>query len=121
MQNEQYYLDLIISYYEVECTHALKKKYGVKTFKEVYAELDLREKEVLRLQSLVLEQSNIKEALKRCFCKRKDLKNSINLFKIKLFSIDTGKEINFRTYRVCKEVLNFLENKSVRKQSYLEI
>lgn len=121
MQSETYYLDLINSYYEVECTHALKKKYGVKTFKEVYEELDRREKEVLKLQSLVLERNNIKESLKKCFCKRKDLKNSINLFKIKLFSIDTGKEINFRTYRVCKEVLNFLEKKSGRKQTYLEI
>lgn len=113
--NEDYYFNLIVTYYDIQYPNKLelKRKYNKDTLKEVWEEMDKREKEVLRLQSIVLEK-RADVLIKKVFSSRKDAVNSINMFKTTLFLINTENEIDFRTYRVCREVLDYIDGKPLK-------
>lgn len=116
MFNEDYYFNLIVTYYDIQYPNKLelKRKYNKDTLKEVWEEMDKREKEVLRLQSIVLEK-RADVLIKKVFSNRKDAVNSLNMFKTTLFLINTENEIDFRTYRVCREVLDYIDGKPLKE------
>lgn len=108
MQNENYYISLIKSYYNGDCNY-LKKKYK-KSFKEIYNILHHQEKTILKLQNIVLEyqDTNKEDILISTFGKNKNLYKS---FIKNLFQIDTSKPVNVMIYKSSFEFLNKLEDR----------
>lgn len=120
MQNDNYYKNLLIEYYQADTVY-LKKKYKL-SFKEIFYLLEKQEKDILKLQSIVLELTSKGETKKliKCFNNRKHPTQSFRGFQTNLFAVDTSKPIDKNLYKTCCEVLSKLKI-GVRKWKQLRI
>ena len=119
MQNDNYYKKLLVEYYQADTLY-LKKKYK-KSFREIFKLLEEQEKNVLKLQEIILELESQKKIGKviSLFSDRKSPNQSFRGFQNNLFSVDTSKPIDKKLYTTTMEILGKLEFKEKRwKQIY---
>lgn len=106
--NEAYYCSLIKNYYGCKYPWELKNKYKLNSYKDIYFEMDRREKKALELQAF-LHKEGINKILIKYFNDRKDGYNSLTVFKCKIKGLDTTREIDARTYAIIEGVMDTIK------------
>lgn len=116
--NEEILYKKLIKAHYVECLYRIKRKYNAKTYKEVYAVLESREKLTLKLQRNVCEllDNNNKNVLIGFFENKKNSVSSMNHFINSLMCLDTSVPINAKSYNIYKEMVNYLISKKQWKE-----
>lgn len=109
MQDDNYYKKLLVEYYNADTIY-LKKKYKC-SFKEIYQLLEKQEKDILELQSIILELETKKDLYRvvRLFEDRKNPSASFREFKFNLFLVDTSQPINKKIYETSIYLLENLK------------
>lgn len=115
MQNDNYYKKLLVDFYNADTIY-LKKKYKC-SFREIYQLLEKQEKDILELQSIILELEIKKDLYKavRLFKDRKNPSASFREFKLNLFLVDTSQPINKKIYETSTYLLRCLKKEDKPK------
>lgn len=100
---EKLYETLLLAHY-IKTTHNIKRRFKVKTYKEVYKILEHREKEILRLQEQIAEMEDL--SILFPFFKSE---TCLNMFVEDLMLEDLSEPLNKKNWDRYLEVINYLK------------
>lgn len=115
MDNEEkLYKNLLEAHY-LEDVSCAKSSYNFKTYKEIYQELEFREKTCLDLQFniILIEEDKKRYLLLDFFKEHKRPKMSLNSFVSSLLNIETTEPINAKSHKRYLDIIKYLKDKKL--------